>query len=198
MSKWSSYLQFNSSRPTVTCFLICLLNKNDKTFKDLERNLFEIRQLRAFHGFKFTAAHWKGSFFFRFNFKIHHCKRNCMIPVIKNSLELTLLYGCWIKLEYAIILYLFVIHILSCVNSRHYMRLQEYMDIAVWIIISKRSCKVEKSHEGKQEYFFKFYFHDYFDSVHKQCQVELRKLPAWVWLSVTKTSLSVSDGPYMH
>lgn len=154
MSKWSSYLQFNSSRPTVTCFLICLFHENDKTFKDLERNLFEIRQLRAFHGFKFTAAHWKGAFFFRFNFKIHHCKRNCMIPVIKNSLELTLLYGCWIKLEYAIILSLFVIHILSCVNSCHYMRLQEYMDIAVWIIISKRSCKVEKSHEGKQEYLF--------------------------------------------
>ena len=96
-------------------------------------------------------------FFLRFNFKIHHCKHNCTIPVIKNSLELILLYGCWIKLEYAIILYRFVvIHILSCVNSRHYMRLQEYMDIAVWIIISKRSCKVTKSHEGKQEYFFYF------------------------------------------
>lgn len=95
-------------------------------------------------------------FFLRFNFKIHHCKRNCTIPVIKNSLELTLLYGCWIKLEYAIILCRFVIHILSCVNSRHYMRLQEHMDIAAWIIISKRSCKVAKSHEGKQEYFFNF------------------------------------------
>lgn len=139
-------------------------------------------------------------FFLRFNFTIHHCKRNCMIPVIKNSLELTLLYGCWIKLEYAIILYRFVIHILSCVNSRHYMRLQEYMDIAVWIIISKRSYKAAKSHEGKKGYIFWFYFHDFFNSFHKQCQMELRKLLAWarVWLSVTKTSLSVSDGPYMH
>jgi len=45
---------------------------------------------------------------------------------------------------------------------------------------------------------FLFYFHGFFNSFHKQCQMELRKLLAWVWLSVTKTSLSVSDGPYMH
>lgn len=95
-------------------------------------------------------------FFFRFNFKIHHCKRNCMIPVIKNSRELTLLYGCWIKLEYAIILYLFVIHILSCVNSRHYMRLQEYIDIAVWIIISKRSWSRKIPRRKARILFFYF------------------------------------------
>ena len=118
--------------------------------------------------------------FLRLNFKIHHRKRNWMILVIKNSLELTLLYGCWKTLEYKIILDRFIIHLLSYVNSRHYVRLQDYMDIAVWLVFSKRSCKVTKSYQGEQEYVFIF-LHDFFKRFHRQCQMELRKLLAWVF-----------------